>query len=117
MLADRITFSKSFQCNNFGICCNTLCCMISFINTNESICNFKHVVSQRDDDELRIFRLFLKEIFFVNIYDNTSEGHKPYRIHSTQILKWGGVTPLLPALFTLYITPPPLLQQLKCTEL
>lgn len=47
--------------NGLGVDSDTLGGVVSFVDTNESISNLKHVVPQGDDDELSILCLFLQK--------------------------------------------------------
>ena len=42
-----------------GVHCDTLGNIIGLVNANQSICHFKHIIPQTDDDELGILGPFL----------------------------------------------------------
>lgn len=45
--------------DGLGVDSHTLGGVVSFVDANETIGDLKHVVPQRDDDELSVLRLFL----------------------------------------------------------
>lgn len=55
MIKSIIVGHLIFDCKRFSA-------ILSFVDSNESITGFKHVVTQRDNDELSVFRAFLKII-------------------------------------------------------
>lgn len=52
-----IMFSKH---NGLWVDSHTFGCVVCFVDADEAICDLKHVVPQRDDDELSILCLFLQ---------------------------------------------------------
>lgn len=54
---DSIMF---FKHNGLGVDSHTLGGVVCFVDSDETICDLKHVVSQRDDDELSILSLLLQ---------------------------------------------------------
>lgn len=48
-----------FKHDGLGVDSHTLSGVVSFVDTDETISNLKHVVPQRDDDELSILCLLL----------------------------------------------------------
>lgn len=49
-----------FKHNGLGVDPHTLGRVVRFVDSNETICDLKHVVAQRDDDELSVLSLLLQ---------------------------------------------------------
>lgn len=50
-----------FEHNGLGVDGDTLGGVVSFVDADKAVCNFKHVVPQRDYNKLGILGLFLKK--------------------------------------------------------
>lgn len=50
-----------FEDNRFGVDSHIFRGVVSFVDADQAVSHLKHVVPQRDDDELSVLGLFLRE--------------------------------------------------------